>query len=39
MSVRLKKIEEGEEDYDQALQQFIIQSPWDEQAVLDSLQA
>jgi SRSO17 transposase len=39
MSVRLKKIEEGEEDYEQALQQFINQSPWDEQAVLDSLQA
>lgn len=39
MSVRLKKIEQGEEDYEQALQQFIDQSPWDEQAVLDSLQA
>jgi SRSO17 transposase len=39
MSVRLKKIEEGEEDYEQSLQQFINQSPWDEQAVLDSLQA
>jgi len=38
MSVRLKKIEQGEEDYEQALQQFINQSPWDEQAVLDSLQ-
>ncbi len=38
MAVRLKKIEEGEEDYEQALQQFINQSPWDEQAVLDSLQ-
>jgi SRSO17 transposase len=38
MSVRLKKIEQGEEDYEQALQQFINQSPWDEQAVLDALQ-
>jgi SRSO17 transposase len=39
MAVRLKKIEEGAEDYEQALQQFINQSPWDEYAVLDSLQA
>ncbi|MFO0948325.1 MAG: IS701 family transposase [Planctomycetota bacterium] len=39
MSARLKKIEEGKEDYEQALQQFINQSPWDEQAVLDNLQA
>lgn len=39
MSVRLKKVEQGTEDYEQALQQFINQSPWDEQAVLDSLQA
>jgi len=39
MAVRLKKIEEGEEDYEQALQQFINQSPWDEHAVLDRLQA
>ena len=31
MSARLKKIEHGEEDYEQALQQFINQSPWDEQ--------
>jgi SRSO17 transposase len=38
MSARLKKIEQGEEDYEQALQQFINQSPWDEQAVLDGLQ-
>src|SRR5476649_1540736 len=39
MAARLKKIEEGQEDYEQALQQFINQSPWDEQAVLDGLQA
>jgi SRSO17 transposase len=39
MAARLKKVEEGEEDYEQALQQFINQSPWDEQLVLDSLQA
>jgi len=39
MSARLKKIEQGPEDYEQALQQFINQSPWDEQAVLDNLQA
>jgi SRSO17 transposase len=38
MSARLKKVEQGPEDYEQALQQFINQSPWDEQAVLDSLQ-
>ncbi len=39
MSARLKKVEQGSEDYEQALQQFINQSPWDEQAVLDSLQS
>src|SRR6476620_3823989 len=38
MAARLRKIEQGEEDYEQALQQFINQSAWDEQAVLDSLQ-
>jgi SRSO17 transposase len=38
MAARLQKIEHGEEDYEQALQQFINQSAWDEQAVLDSLQ-
>jgi SRSO17 transposase len=38
MAARLQKIEQGEEDYEQALQQFINQSPWNEQAVLDSLQ-
>jgi SRSO17 transposase len=39
MAARLQKIEQGPEDYEQALQQFINQSPWDEQAVLDGLQA
>lgn len=38
MAARLRKIESGVEDYEQALQQFINQSPWDEQAVLDGLQ-
>lgn len=38
MAERLRNIEQGEEDYEQALQQFINQSPWDEQAVLDALQ-
>src|SRR5581483_1153968 len=39
MAARLRKIEQGTEDYEQALQQFVNQSPWDEQAVLDGLQA
>ena len=38
MADRLQAIEQGDEDYEQALQQFINQSPWDEQAVLDGLQ-
>jgi SRSO17 transposase len=38
MAQRLKKIEQGEEDYEQALQQFINQSPWDEQILLNGLQ-
>ena len=38
MAARLKKIEQGEEDYEQALQQFLNQSPWDEQYLLDGLQ-
>src|SRR5687767_10581091 len=38
MAARLQSIEQGTEDYEQALQQFINQSPWDEQAVLDGLQ-
>jgi SRSO17 transposase len=39
MAARLKAIEQGDEDYEQALQQFLNQSPWDEQAVLASLHA
>jgi SRSO17 transposase len=38
MAARLQAIEQSREDYEQALQQFINQSPWDEQAVLDGLQ-
>jgi SRSO17 transposase len=38
MAARLRAIEQSEEDYEQALQQFINQSPWDEQAVIDGLQ-
>jgi SRSO17 transposase len=38
MASRLKKIEGGVDDYEQALQQFINQSSWDEQAAIDSLQ-
>ena len=36
MAARLKAIEQGAEDYEQALQQFLNQSPWDEQAILDA---
>ena len=39
MAARLKAIEQGDEDYEQALQQFLNQSPWDEQELLDGLQA
>jgi SRSO17 transposase len=39
MANRLRVIEQGTEDYEQALQQFLNQSPWDEQKVLDGLQA
>ena len=38
MAARLKAIEQGDHDYEQALQQFLNQSPWDEQEVLDGLQ-
>jgi SRSO17 transposase len=38
MAARLRAIETGAEDYEQALQQFLNQSPWDEQALLDGLQ-
>jgi SRSO17 transposase len=37
MAARLKAVEQGDEDYEQALQQFLNQSPWDEQPVLDDL--
>ena len=37
MAARLQAIEQGEEDYEQALQQFLNQSPWDEQELLDGL--
>jgi SRSO17 transposase len=39
MAARLKAIEQGTEDYEQALQQFLNQSPWDEQDVLDGMHA
>lgn len=39
MAARLKRVEQGAEDYEQALQQFLNQSPWDPQSVLDDLQA
>ena len=38
MAARLKVIEQGEHDDEQGLQQFLNQSPWDEQDVLDGLQ-
>ena len=38
MARRLRTIEHGTEDYEQALQQFINQSPWNEQELLDELQ-
>lgn len=37
MADRLKTIEQGDEDYEQALQQFLNQSPWDEQKIVDGL--
>ena len=39
MAARLEAVERGAEDYEQALQQFLNQSPWDEQDILDGLQA
>src|SRR6188472_3063721 len=39
MAARLKAVEGGTEDYEQALQQFLNQSPWDEQEVLHDLHA
>jgi SRSO17 transposase len=38
MAARLRVVEQGAEDYEQALQQFLNQSPWDGQAVRDGLQ-
>ena len=37
MAARLKTIGQGGEDYEQALQQFLNQSPWDEPELLDGL--
>lgn len=39
MARRLEAIDQSDADYEQSLQQFVNQSPWDDQAVLDSLQA
>jgi SRSO17 transposase len=39
MAARLRAIEPGDEGYGQSLQQFLNQSPWDEQPVLDDLHA
>jgi SRSO17 transposase len=38
MAERLRVIDQSDADYEQALQQFVNQSPWDERAVLDGLQ-
>jgi SRSO17 transposase len=37
MALRLSAIDGGQRDYEQALQQFISQSPWNERAVRDRL--
>jgi len=39
MAARRKVIEPGPEDYEQGLQQFLNPSPWNEQDLLDALQA
>lgn len=39
MAERLRAVDQDDADYEQALQQFVNQSPWDEQALLDDLQA
>jgi len=39
MAARLRVIEQGSADYEQALQQFLNQSPWDERELLDGLHA
>jgi SRSO17 transposase len=38
MAARLQKIDRKTEDYEQGLQQFLSQSPWDERQVIDRLQ-
>lgn len=38
MAARLRVVEQGTEDYEQALQQFLNQSPWDAKAVREGLQ-
>src|SRR6476646_6477721 len=38
MAARLKAVEQADGDYEQALQQFLSQSPWDEREILDGLQ-
>jgi SRSO17 transposase len=38
MAARLRAIDQKTEDYEQGLQQFLSQSPWDERQVLDRLQ-
>ena len=38
MAKRLQAIDQSAADYEQSLQQFVNQSPWDERAVLDGLQ-
>jgi SRSO17 transposase len=37
MADRLQSIDDAEQDYEQALQQFVSQSPWDERPVRDRL--
>jgi len=39
MAKRLQAIDQSDADYEQSLQQFVNQSPWDEQVVLDGLQS
>src|ERR1043166_7824013 len=35
MAERLQRIDQSQEDYEQGLQQFLSQSPWDERPVRD----
>lgn len=39
MAKRLQAIDQSDADYEQSLQQFVNQSPWDEQVMLDGLQS